>query len=557
MTMFFEAYAAPPQDVDGGLSGTTGAPSAALLVSGAVALRARAAGATMALTQGAQLQARMLSTPRARFGAVSALFGTLGIPTALLQVDNHLDAEAPSPEMLLWSGALLRMGAPPAAMTLSGAPTSSAAMLFGSVPTVTFAAQSTYQLNGTASLAAPSAEGLLAGAGADVLRGHTLAPRAWLQQAVPVQNYIGALVSASIQAASLGTTAYAISDSFALADSASGLAALWLRDSFALADAASFIAKAVASVTDGAYLSDTMGAVLRAILADAAHIADTPNAWLAFAQRIADHLSAGDSLDVRFDLNVAVALSFAARDLVQAAQLGALSNAASLADSLLAQAEHLATLLDAFSAVAALNGGAIIYALVADSANLSDALTAYAAVRQALEDGAQFAITLYTGQDTWTAWVMTPGTRAMRRYLNYPFNSYAQLGDTLYGASDTGVYTLAGDTDDGAAIYAAMRTGLLDFGTRQLKRMERAYLGYASDGTLCLRVGITSPTGSKVDYTYKMTAVPADAPREQRIQIGKGLKSVYWQFELDNSADGSNFELSDVTVLPMLLTRRV
>ena len=91
-----------------------------------------------------------------------------------------------------------------------------------------------------------------------------------------------------------------------------------------------------------------------------------------------------------------------------------------------------------------------------------------------------------------------------------------------------------------------------------LKRVERAYLGYKSDGTLCLRVCTTSPTGSKVEYTYKMVPAPAaGAPRENRIKIGKGMQSVYWQFELDNSADASKFELHDMTVLPIILSRKV
>jgi hypothetical protein len=39
--------------------------------------------------------------------------------------------------------------------------------------------------------------------------------------------------------------------------------------------------------------------------------------------------------------------------------------------------------------------------------------------------------------------------------------------------------------------------------------------------------------------------------------IGKGLQSVYWAFELDNSLDGKDFELHDVTVLPIILSRKV
>lgn len=333
---------------------------------------------------------------------------------------------------------------------------------------------------------------------------------------------------------------------------------LLLTDTAQFTDLSSFFVRLLASITDNASAADFLSTLLKAVVAEQLTLTDTPRGWLQFAQQLTDAFVASGSLGWRLDAHVAVAVALAVRDALFGPQRAQLTDAGALADAALATAEHVATLLDSFVATATLTGDALLYALLSDTAALSDAPNAYAQVLQALNDGALFGVTLYTGEDAYTAWVMTPGTRAMRRYLNYPFNSYAQMGAQLYGADAAGVYTLTGaDTDAGDSIHASLRTGLLDFGTRQMKRMERAYLGYAADGTLCLRVCVTSSTGSKVDYTYKMTAVSAAAAREQRIGIGKGLKSVYWQFELDNSADGGAFELSDITVLPMVLTRRV
>jgi hypothetical protein len=153
---------------------------------------------------------------------------------------------------------------------------------------------------------------------------------------------------------------------------------------------------------------------------------------------------------------------------------------------------------------------------------------------------------------------MTPETRAMRSYTNYAFNSYAPFAGRLIAAKDDGVFVLEGETDDGQAIYGSVRSGLLDFGNRQLKRMDRAYLGYTADGTLGLRVATTSPGGKKVEFSYRMAKPQfAEAPRETRVKLGKGLKSVSWQFELNNNLDGGRFELHDVTVLPITLSRKV
>lgn len=257
-------------------------------------------------------------------------------------------------------------------------------------------------------------------------------------------------------------------------------------------------------------------------------------------------------------LHALLAAQVAFADVSFGAPAGILSDSIQFSDSNIALAMYLATLLDSFAVAAELTGTAAAFAFVFDTFEFDASLNVQQQILQALHDGIEFGITLYTGADTYTAWVMTPESRAMRSYSNYAFNSYAQFGGRLYGAKDDGIYVLEGDTDDGDSIHASVRSGLLDFGSRQLKRVERAYLGYTAEGSLALRVTTTSPEGKKIDYTYRMVTPPtAEAPRETRVQIGKGLQSVYWAFELDNSLDGGDFELHDVTVLPIILSRKV
>jgi hypothetical protein len=223
----------------------------------------------------------------------------------------------------------------------------------------------------------------------------------------------------------------------------------------------------------------------------------------------------------------------------------------------LASLIYTAGLLDSFIASGVLNSYAQITALLADGLEFDGTAGAMSQILAAINDGLYIHVTLSTGQDTYTAWVMTPETKAMRSYSNWPFNSYAQLGNTILAAGAGGIYQLGGPTDLGAVISARVRSGLLDFGTRKLKRIDRAYLGYTSSGTLCLRVCATAMTGELTEYTYQMVAHTGSAPREGRIQVGRGTRSVYWSFELCNDASGSDFELYDMTVLPMALTGRI
>lgn len=337
------------------------------------------------------------------------------------------------------------------------------------------------------------------------------------------------------------------------------VAATWihvLRDAVALAEQSTASYDSHTTIVDHVALSANIATLVRMARSDGFNVTDAPSAWMGVALALRDSLRFSAPASASYDLRAAIIATFALRDLLRDAQRGILADNIDLTEALVARVNAFQRRLDALELQATVSRSAILHAILTDTAQFADAATEYLAIRQALVDGAQFGLTVYTGQDTYTAWVMTPATRAMRRYLNYPFNSFAMMDGRVYGAGVEGVFLLEGTDDAGAPIAAAVRTGLMDFGLRQLKRMDRAYLGYASDGTLCLRVINTSETGAKMECTYKMVQTPADAPREQRIQIGRGLQSVYWQFELVNE-EGSAFELHDMTLLPMVLSRRV
>lgn len=235
--------------------------------------------------------------------------------------------------------------------------------------------------------------------------------------------------------------------------------------------------------------------------------------------------------------------------------LQALHDGLSLVDiARLLYTEHL---LDHFIASGVMTGKAQITLLLADSWVAHDAPISKSQVLAAIADAMYVSVSFSTGEDTYTAWVMTPQTRAMRSYSNWPFNSFAVMNDQFLATGPQGVYKVGGATDAGALITARVRTGLMDFGTRRLKRIDRAYLGYTSTGTLCLRVCATTATGDKTEYTYSMVPQTANAAREGRIGVGRGTRSVYFSFELNNEIDGSNFELLDMTLLPIVLTGRV
>lgn len=179
----------------------------------------------------------------------------------------------------------------------------------------------------------------------------------------------------------------------------------------------------------------------------------------------------------------------------------------------------------------------------------------FSSVYNEVGDTILFVGALGIDNEDYIVWAVHPQYPAATEYENYEFNSFAQVGSTYLGAAYDGIYELSGSNDAGANIAAVVRTGLLDFGASQLKQVTRAYLGYTSDNRLILKT-IATDGGQKTERWYELRDKTADDIREARIKLGKGVKSRYWQFELINT-DGGDFEIDQLQLLPLMLSRRV
>lgn len=167
-----------------------------------------------------------------------------------------------------------------------------------------------------------------------------------------------------------------------------------------------------------------------------------------------------------------------------------------------------------------------------------------------------FVMNLTLNNGEYVAWVLNTESRGLSRYTNYPFNSYMKLGGRYFGVTDTGLYQLDGDDDAGAPIAAKIRLGMSDLGTRVLKQIPEAYIGYSSDGTMLLRSITPHPkTGERQSALYKLMPRGAATSREGRFKGGRGVESVEWDFVIEN-VDGAGFELDSIQFLPVRTSRR-
>ena len=95
-----------------------------------------------------------------------------------------------------------------------------------------------------------------------------------------------------------------------------------------------------------------------------------------------------------------------------------------------------------------------------------------------------------------------------------------------------------------------MSFGKQDFDTSKLKRVDYCYLGMAASGKLYLKV-----IAEGKDYLYACRDASLHL-QTQRVDIGRGLRVNYFEFELYNT-DGDDFELASVEFGAVELSRRI
>lgn len=167
-------------------------------------------------------------------------------------------------------------------------------------------------------------------------------------------------------------------------------------------------------------------------------------------------------------------------------------------------------------------------------------------------DGIEMAIGYLEPSGAFTAWAVNTLTAGVTEYTNFVFNSFAKIGHKYVGANSTGLYELTGEKDVATSIIADMKSGILQLGGAHLTSFKAAYLGVrgktATPGEFLLR--LISAEGRTYDYK-----VLANSMQTSRINLGKGLRSRYWSFQLIST--GQDFDLESIEFIPLVAQRRV
>ena len=270
---------------------------------------------------------------------------------------------------------------------------------------------------------------------------------------------------------------------------------------------------------------------------------------------VAQEIYLSSDVSTLAQFSAATVLYLSARDAAMAGYNLTSSEALELdAETLAALGASADSFVDLVVASAA-SANARLTVTTTDSLEVDSEVDTLAQLIAQVDEGLEAHITVRVGEEVIHGWVVNTQNAAFSEYQNFPFNSLMEYEGRYYGLAADGLYLLAGDTDEGAEISAAIKTGLLDMGTHFLKDAKAAHLGYNSTGEMVLKV-ITTDAGEKVEHWYKMKPAAAEEVRDGRVVIGRGLRARYWQFELVNVA-GADFEVDDVTLLYQVLSRRI
>ena len=152
------------------------------------------------------------------------------------------------------------------------------------------------------------------------------------------------------------------------------------------------------------------------------------------------------------------------------------------------------------------------------------------------------------------SWVMNTETAGLWQYDNFNFDSMAFASGTLYGATPEGLFAIDTNTDNSRRITASWVTGFIDFELEEKKRMSDIFVGY-SGGELECTIETYQDDNSE-PYTYVLEERVVEAPRNNRLKVGKGLSSRRWRFTVTN-VDGADFKLQDMEAEIAVSRRRL
>lgn len=144
------------------------------------------------------------------------------------------------------------------------------------------------------------------------------------------------------------------------------------------------------------------------------------------------------------------------------------------------------------------------------------------------------------------------GGDSVTEFDDYNFNSYATFNGIHLGSSAGGLFELDGDDDDGDPIVANGLGGITNLDSDTQVKVPYAYLTARLNGA----IAIVTRTGENAERKHAIQSDAQTHLHRRRVQLDGAPKSLEWQFGFEN-IEGSDFEISQLSILPVRTDRRI
>jgi hypothetical protein len=137
------------------------------------------------------------------------------------------------------------------------------------------------------------------------------------------------------------------------------------------------------------------------------------------------------------------------------------------------------------------------------------------------------------------------------QYQGFNFNSMVRFGNRFLSANSTGIFTIGGNTDNGAPIQSEMELPAHDLGTQNKKRIRFLYLGYETSGTLSVKATFDQKKASSA--TKPIANLEKDVQQRNRVSFPRNVQGRYITINVKN-VNGAFFGINSIEILPVILS---
>ena len=377
-----------------------------------------------------------------------------------------------------------------------------------------------------------------------------------IREPTTIDNYFSALMSPGYMFAWGSLEIASLADTVRVADSASASLITVIADILALHGSVAVSLSASGRMMDAVAFTDTLKNVFGAVLSDGYQLSEVISGSRYSVVEAVDALVLSGVVTGYAQAIAVTAEVFALSDALNNAQIATASDGVALGETLAASIMAYASIVDEIMLSDDTSMYGVFACAVHDTAVLDDSVTASGLLAAVLRDELSLVGRLHIAGESYSAYVVNTATLGYSTYTGFNFGSMAVVQGKLYATADDGLYLLEGDDDDGSAIKTKVRTGLSSMGVSRMKRVPSAYIGIDARGVIVVKAIVTSPNGQKESHWYTATPTDTGSLRERRTKIGRGLRSVYWAFELA-TYDGEDFMLDGIELHVMALERKI